>query len=462
MKQLAWLIGLLAATPALYVACGGDEATTTATGTTGGAGGAGATGGAGGATTGATGGATGGTGGSAGSTGGSAGKAGGGMMDAGAMCGTMTCSTNPTGNNICDTMSMPNRCVDCLSNVDCEVEMVNKVCDTRPATTGMMLPAYQCVQCVDNTHCPMGTTCNTQEQCVMSCGTANCTITETGNNICDLPNNRCVDCMTDADCAVETTDKFCDTTTLNMAGLPVFSCEACLVDAHCAAGQSCVNNACITVCGTANCSTNPTGNDKCDLPNNRCVDCLNDADCAVEMGSPHCDTSLNPAGLPRYACEECVTAAHCPAGQVCVDNNCEASCTTDANCSADGGGGAPYCNPTTMSCAECATDAHCSGNNPACSPIGECEECTTDTHCAAQTMTPFCSPGYECVECMNDGHCATQVNQPICNPSNNNCVQCITSDQCTPPATCGRGGNCTGGGGMDAGGTSPDAGGGGG
>ena len=366
MKQLTWLIALLAATPALYVACGGDEATTTSTGTaSGGTGGSGTggsgTGGAGGTATGGAGGATGGSAGTGtGGSAGSAGKAGagGGMMDAGVMCGTMTCSTNPTGNNVCDTAN--NRCVDCLNNMDCEVETTNKICDTR-LTGMMMLPAYQCVQCVASTDCPAGATCGTNNQCTTMCGTANCSTNPTGNDICDLPNNRCVDCMNDIDCAVETTNKWCDTTTLNMAGLPVYSCEECLVTAHCAANQ------------------------------------------------------------------------------VCIDNNCENTCMTDTECSADGGGNNPRCNPTTRTCAECGSDAHCMGNQPYCSNEGNCEECLNDAHCMA-----------------------TQPMSPLCRLTDFNCVQCLTSDQCTPPATCGRGGTCTGGGGTDGGGTSPDSGGGGG
>ena len=92
--KLGWLIALLAATPAIYVACGGDDSsTTTSTGT---AGTGGATG-SGGST------GTGGTGGSG--TGGAAGRAarrpaGGGGVPDGVMCGGMVCTTNPTGTNM--------------------------------------------------------------------------------------------------------------------------------------------------------------------------------------------------------------------------------------------------------------------------------------------------------------------------------------------------------------------------
>jgi hypothetical protein len=66
------------------------------------------------------------------------------------------------------------------------------------------------------------------------------------------------------------------------------------------------------------------------------------------------------------------------------------------------------------------------------------------------------------VECTTDAQCLTnQPMTPFCRVSDNNCVQCLTSDQCTPPMTCNGQGNCRGGG--DGGGNPPmpEAGGGG-
>jgi Cys-rich repeat protein len=427
-KHLGWLIALLAATPGLYVACGGDESTPSSTGTagTGGTGGATGSGGSGGATTGGTAGTADG--------GGSAGKAGG-TPEAGVMCGGMTCSTNPTSTNICDTAN--NRCVDCLTDADCAVETLNKVCDTR-LNAMSMLPAYNCVQCLSDANCPMGSTCsmmgNNANTCITACGTANCTTNPTGNNICDLPNNRCVGCLADSDCADEMTDKTCDLRPAGMSMLPAGNCVQCTVDTQCPSGQVCSTmgntaNTCVTSCGTTTCTTNPTGTNICDLPNNRCIDCLTDVDCEVETNNKRCDTSVNPTNmLPRDNCVECTADAHCPTGEVCIGNNCQASCTTDAQCSTDGGGMNPHCNPTTKICAECGSDSHCSGTTPYCIPAGTCEQCTTDAHCAAQT---------------------TRI---LCNTTNNTCVQCIDSTQCTPPATCGRQGTCTGGGPADGGG----------
>src|SRR5262249_32343300 len=61
-------------------------------------------------------------------------------------------------------------------------------------------------------------------------------------------------------------------------------------------GGAAGNDAGRIACGTANTNTgcNPNGNNRvCDLPNNRCVQCTSDAECAAnpnQMGNPHCDT----------------------------------------------------------------------------------------------------------------------------------------------------------------------------
>ena len=245
------------------------------------------------------------------------------------------------------------------------------------------------------------------------CGTVTngCNPNPASNNICDAPNNRCVDCLVDMDCAVEPPNVHCDTR-LNAQGLPAYTCEECTENSHCAAGATCVSGECVTQCGTAMCETNEV----CDLPNNRCVDCLSDTDCADETTDKRCDLRPNTTGLPTGSCEECIETSHCPTGEVCVNENCEPTCTSDANCSADGGGNSPYCHPTTRICVRCTADTQCPANNPHCTPDGACEECITDAHC-------------------------TNPAQPYCD--DNECVTCRTSADCTAPQICNNQGNCT-------------------
>jgi Cys-rich repeat protein len=332
-KDLLWLMVVLAVTPFVAQACGGDESGgTTAGTTTGTAGTGGSTTGAGGATGGA-GGATGGAGGAAGGTTGSDAGLPDGRMACGVNAdgGAVFCSTNAAQANICNN----GRCVDCLTDMDCSNEPQNPHCDMRPNSQG--LPAYNCEECIDNTHCPMG--------------------------------------------------------------------------------AMCVNGDCETTCGTATCDTGEI----CDLPNNRCIDCLSDADCAAQTTNKRCDLTPNSAGLPTGSCEECLDTTHCPTGEVCINESCEPTCTTDANCASDSGGNnEPYCHPTTHICAQCTNDMHCAMDmgDPYCSPEGECETCLTDMHCAATPTTPYCG-------------------------NNNNCVACRTSADCTAPMTCSNNGNCS-------------------
>ena len=101
-----------------------------------------------------------------------------------------------------------------------------------------------------------------EHQCTTMCGTANCTTNPTGNNICDLPNNRCVGCLADTDCADEMTDKICDLRLTGMTMLPAGNCVQCVMDAQCPSGQVCgttgnTANTCVTQCGTTMCTANP-------------------------------------------------------------------------------------------------------------------------------------------------------------------------------------------------------------
>jgi len=178
----------------------------------------------------------------------------------------------------------------------------------------------------------------------IACGTVNnggCN--PNGNNrVCDLPNNRCVQCTSDAMCAAnpgQMGNPYCDTVGLNAAGLPNDTCEECLTDTHCGTGMLCVNNNCVLTCtGDAQCAAadpmNPVCNTSAMPP--LCVECLNDTQCAGAMDGngvarPHC--RLPTANNPNQ-CRACNTAADCQPGQTCSNGgNC--------NTAMDGGGGRP-------------------------------------------------------------------------------------------------------------------------
>jgi hypothetical protein len=130
-------------------------------------------------------------------------------------------------------------------------------------------------------------------------------------------------------------------------------------------------NICTTQCGTMTCSSNSMGNTVCDLPNNRCVQCLSDGDCSSQTTNKTCDLRPNMQGLPTGRCIGCLDNSQCAAGSVCIGNACIGKCATDRDCSADGGGQTPRCNPTTNTCVQCISDAQCTP--PAtCNTRGSC------------------------------------------------------------------------------------------
>ena len=123
------------------------------------------------------------------------------------------------------------------------------------------------------------------------------------------------------------------------------------------------------------------------FPNNRCVQCLTDPDCAGQPTNRTCDTRLTGNGnnrLPADRCVQCIDATQCSPGAACTMNTCVGgSCSTDRDCSPDGGGRTPHCEPTTKTCTQCGADIHCTSSNaPACGPAGTCVRCTIDAHCA--------------------------------------------------------------------------------
>jgi Cys-rich repeat protein len=169
------------------------------------------------------------------------------------------------------------------------------------------------------------------------CGTANnstgCNPNGFGNRVCDLANNRCVQCTSDADCAAnpqQMGNPFCDTVGVNMAGLPNDTCEECLNDTQCPAGNVCLNNNCQLNCTSdAQCLAANAATPICNtaVTPGQCVGCLNDTQCVgvLDMNGvprPHCRL---PMTNNANTCRACITAADCLPGQTCSNGgNCNA------------------------------------------------------------------------------------------------------------------------------------------
>jgi hypothetical protein len=302
---------------------GGSGSTSGAggTGATSGAGGTGATSGA--ATTGATSGA-GGTGATSGAatTGASSGTATSGAADP-CTDGTYKCNAAQK----CDpTLG----CVECLTNANCPPGGAGNA-NLKVCVLG------NCAVCGADTDCPTGDVCYpSNHTCHASCladGGAACGGGRTP--ICDMTTGACVGCLTADDCKNTAGRAVCDATTQQ--------CVQCQADADCK------GNAAGAVCDTASatcvqCEANsdcPTARPVCDADFHTCVaGCTTDAQCLARSRlTPVCDT----------------TTGRCEA---------EPPCTSNADCSADGGGATPFCEAPR--CVECIVTSDCPGTGRTC------------------------------------------------------------------------------------------------
>jgi hypothetical protein len=205
----------------------------------------------------------------------------------------------------------------------------------------------------------------------VACGDAGVCPNPMGNpqntRFCDLPNNRCVECFTNADCVGDPQGTVCNT----VQG----RCRPCVAGSTvptegCPAGQVCVpgnnnNGACVIVCTTdAQCAAD-MNNPVCDTVASRCVECNTNAECAANMGNPVCVTAT-------HTCQECLTNADCAAdvnNPICdtTSNSCE-QCIADTDCTPYPG--RPFCRMQNQNCVQCRTLADCPAGATACPANG--------------------------------------------------------------------------------------------
>ncbi len=235
----------------------------------------------------------------------------------------------------------------CATPFDCERDLAGRVCITSSSH-----PEGQCVECAPGMLCPDGVTvCNNRGSC----------------------NNRCA---SDADCADSELGPRCDTAS--------GACASCLTRADCP--------------GTLR---------YCNRAANRCdVGCGGDADCAGQssFGRPteRCD---NAPAAP--SCVQCVTDAHCAAGQRCAANRCVAGCTATSVCPTGTtccGGGCVDTRTSLSNCGACGRACPApTGSSATCVAgvcgIGAClagrADCDRDATngCEADTATGVSSCG---------------------------------------------------------------------
>nr|QAT78126.1 TraA [Myxococcaceae bacterium] len=178
-------------------------------------------------------------------------------------------------------------------------------------------------------------------------------------------------------------------------------CVQCTDDSQCPNGRCDLTD---NTCRGCNDDADCPDNGRCDLETNQCTGCNDDSDCPGGA----CDE-------PSATCVQCTDDEHCPDNQVCVTSIHECrECNDDSQCPRG-----EVCSDNQ--CTPCATDDACAGNSCNCCPNG--------TQCAAPT--PGASPS--CVECTNDSQCAPGQQ---CDPLNGRCVdaipECNTADRCGP------------------------------
>ncbi|MCE9670945.1 hypothetical protein LY474_24350 [Myxococcus stipitatus] len=220
---------------------------------------------------------------------------------------------------------------------------------------------------------------------------------------------------------------------------PYYYCNSAALCARCDSARFCGEDCspcgqsipyCANVNGRTQCvqctEDSQCPNGRCDLTDNMCRGCNEDADCP-ENG--RCDLSTNQ-------CTGCNDDSDCPGATCDEESSTCVQCTDDTHCPGD-----QACAPETHTCVECNVDEQCDRgetcSNHQCVPCNtndacagnSCNCCPNGTQCAA--LTPGAAPS--CVECTADSQCAEGQK---CDPLNGRCVtelpECNTADACGP------------------------------
>jgi hypothetical protein len=234
---------------------------------------------------------------------------------------------------LCDEAN--DRCVQCLSNADCND---NNLCtdDSCNTGTGQCVFTNNTLPCNDGLFCTLNDVC-TSGSCVGSGDRC-------PGQICNESADSCVNCIVNADCPPdgnECTDDRC----IGGDCFYVNHTRACNDGQFCTATDNCLNGSCVG-------SGDPCSGQLCDEPNDRCVDCLTDADCndGISCTADSCNVSTG----------------------VCTNAPNNGACSDGLFCT-----GAEVCDPV-LGCV--------SPGNP-CDDPSLCNETTDTCGCSAPTVT---------------------------------------------------------------------------
>jgi hypothetical protein len=327
------------------------------------------------------------------------------------------CTDNGTCTNadepLCDTES--NLCVECLDDGQCAGNDSARVCDPEShtcvecredaqclagpnaAVRGVCdLDTKICVGCLNDQQCTLGAAsrCNVVAHECTGCTNSN----QCENNAnCNTMTGRCVQCVTDPDCAGVSGKPFCE----GVSG----TCVECLLTSECRSEE------------LARCETTPSSPDRY-----TCVGCIAESDCSGKGLPGLCNVAgggicVNCLGLGPSA--DCllsgINLSRCQSGDCVV-------CTQDEDCGlfADAPDNAPVCK-AGVGCVECVDSDDCAakpgttvcktvaGTNPdegaGPAAVNTCVECTEDEQCQLNAAASRCFNN-ECVPCAADADCA--------------------------------------------------------
>jgi hypothetical protein len=196
----------------------------------------------------------------------------------------------------------------------------------------------------------------------------------------------------------------------------------CASDAECAAGQTCVNTACVKAAGCtsdADCTSGFTCS-----PSGQCVKatttgCTQSSECT---GLTYCDTSLKKCVAGCDADSKCVSPKICDKSRhVCVAPT-STGCTDDSECPTGmvcNGTKCVLAPPTSTGCAdssECDAGKYCDANLGKCVP-----GCDDDSQCATKNCDLDSNTCGAMPPCQDDSEC---TGGEVCS---------ATSGKCEPP-----------------------------
>ena len=361
-------------------------------------------------------------------------------------------------------------CVECIPEILSCADLNRPICgddgtchgcaDSAECAHGTVCEAAtgRCVECLSNNDCNSDAPfCNTdgmcegcdpmrQDQCN---GDASC-----------LSNGSCGACQQDADCP----------DTLPRCDLETRQCVGCQDQDDCGVGLNCIDNICVE-CGepgrnVSYCWTE--GRPICDATTQRCRPCISTDECGdgyqcFEGGCVQCDPRTNQGCTDGRVCansgqfcEQCESNRQCedfyPDRPFCDPLMGCVTCEPGSNlgCSAE----APICNPDTLTCQTCNSDLECAADGTSSCVDGQCFKCVDDEQCGELVCAqisgsfecaacdplravgdngcdenrPFCSRLGQCGTCENNVACPNRT--PVCDLDRATCRTCEADSEC--------------------------------